>query len=577
MAAGITGVLPLTGVVTPFLSYGGSAMAVNFASLGLLAALARTTVPAAASAGGPAAARAKAASTSAAPAAAIPASDFDPFAAPVRWVGRALAVAGVIVLGVAADAQVARADAYLTRPQMSVQADGGRRFHYNPRVLEAMRLIPRGSISDRNGVLLATSGTDAERAYPAGEVFFQILGDANTRANWGASNSTYVERDAEDVLRGFDDRASVVETRGVDGRPAVALKRDFSPVAALVRRRWQPSHPEIAELLARPRDVRLTIDARLQRAVGDILQRALGPSATNGAVVVLDAASGEILASVSYPFRELDRARYGLYPPGSTFKILTSAAALRADAGAASREFVCERVSPRRVGVRIPGFGPPILDDEHDEMPHGRIAMPEALAKSCNAYFAQLAVALGSDALTDAAAIAGISLTASTTPERVRANLPHAGYGQGEVVATPLRMARIAAAIASDGRLREAPIVAGSRTAEISLVSERAARQLARALREAVTSGTGRQLASHEGRIAGKTGTAEVDEASPHAWFVGFAPYATDTGGAGGDSRSTGRRIAFAVLLEHGGYGGRAAASIAGQVTSTARALGLIK
>jgi peptidoglycan glycosyltransferase len=106
------------------------------------------------------------------------------------------------------------------------------------------------------------------------------------------------------------------------------------------------------------------------------------------------------------------------------------------------------------------------------------------------------------------------------------------------------------------------------------LVSERAARELARGLREAVTSGTGRQLASHEGRIAGKTGTAEIDEASPHAWFVGFAPYGT---GTAGDSPPTRRRIAFAVLLEHGGYGGRAAASIAGQVTSAARSLGLIK
>jgi cell division protein FtsI/penicillin-binding protein 2 len=78
---------------------------------------------------------------------------------------------------------------------------------------------------------------------------------------------------------------------------------------------------------------------------------------------------------------------------------------------------------------------------------------------SCNAYFAQLAVALGSDALARTAAAAGITLNVSTAAARVRANLPHAGYGQGEVVATPMRLARVAAAIGTDGIIRETSIV----------------------------------------------------------------------------------------------------------------------
>ena len=85
-------------------------------------------------------------------------------------------------------------------------------------------------------------------------------------------------------------------------------------------------------------------------------------------------------------------------------------------------------------------------------------------------------------------------------------------------------------------------------------------------MRAVVTSGTGRSLRSHAVAIAGKTGTAEVAGVPAHAWFTGFAPY-------GG----TGRRIAFAVIVENAGYGGRAAAPIAGAIVSAATELGLIK
>jgi len=85
-------------------------------------------------------------------------------------------------------------------------------------------------------------------------------------------------------------------------------------------------------------------------------------------------------------------------------------------------------------------------------------------------------------------------------------------------------------------------------------------------MRTVVTSGTGRSLKSMPVPIAGKTGTAEIGGAPAHAWFTGFAP-------AGGN----GRRIAFAVLVENAGYGGRAAAPIAGAIVMAANELGLIK
>jgi cell division protein FtsI/penicillin-binding protein 2 len=84
-------------------------------------------------------------------------------------------------------------------------------------------------------------------------------------------------------------------------------------------------------------------------------------------------------------------------------------------------------------------------------------------------------------------------------------------------------------------------------------------------MRDAVLTGTGRSLRSHPWRIAGKTGTAEVIGALSHAWFTGFAPYG-----------QAGKKIAFAVIIENAGYGGLAAAPVAGEIVTAAAGLGLI-
>jgi peptidoglycan glycosyltransferase len=193
---------------------------------------------------------------------------------------------------------------------------------------------------------------------------------------------------------------------------------------------------------------------------------------------------------------------------------------------------------------------------------------------SCNAYFAQLAVGLGPEPLTSLAGKLKIPLTANGSAQRVRETLPQIGYGQAQVVASPLRMASLAGAVAADGRLRAPYVNDDARPASNveSIADPDAARRLASYMREVVLSGTGRSLRDHPVPIAGKTGTAEVAARDSHGWFVGFAPYGQPPGG----QAKHGKRIAFAIVIEHAGYGGATAAPAAGEIVNAAVSAGLI-
>jgi cell division protein FtsW (lipid II flippase) len=582
MAAGIIGLVPLTGVVTPFLSFGGSAMVANFVALGLLASIRADRSGAA---------------------------DLTPFVVPVRWLSGALAVAAAILLVAAARIQVIRADDLVARPHLGVQADGMRRFQYNPRLLDLVRRIPRGSIVDRGGLPLATDdrellrkftpafsrmgislesacGNPHERCYPLGNRAFHVIGDATTRRNWSASNSSFVERDSESRLRGFDDHQTMVPVRGVDGDTLTVPRREYRDLVPILRHRYDPDNPAVKAAMDPQRQLRVTLDARLQARVAAIIAAYARRSASGrAAAVVLDPVSGDLLASVSYPWPStaigdqpaagededleplLDRARYGLYPPGSTFKLITAAAALRRDPDASAQTFMCSRLPDHRVGARVPGYARPVRDDVMDREPHGNLDLHRALVVSCNAYFAQLAVRLGPQALLDTVQPAEITLARNNSLSRIRDTLPQLGYGQGEVLASPLRMARIAAAIAGDGAIRDVRLDAGAAIpTPHPFISGQMARMLARYMRDVVLDGTGRSLRSSGVPIAGKTGTAELNGAPSHSWFIGFAPYGPAS-----------RRVAVAVILENAGYGGTAAAPAAGEIIEAAAALGLAR
>ena len=197
MAAGLLGITPLTGVVTPFLSYGGSAMAANCAALGLLCSIHADRRPAA---------------------------DLTTFRAPIRWLVIGLATCAAALAAVAIDIQVVHAAEYIVKPHLGVQADGGRRYAYNPRVLDVVRGLPRGTVYDRTGLPLATEQpgviaaarqayqrlgvsldrtcpAPSKRCYPLGGRAFHLLGDERTRVNWSAPTRR-MSRDSENSLRG---------------------------------------------------------------------------------------------------------------------------------------------------------------------------------------------------------------------------------------------------------------------------------------------------------------------------------------------------------------------------------------
>jgi cell division protein FtsI/penicillin-binding protein 2 len=219
-----------------------------------------------------------------------------------------------------------------------------------------------------------------------------------------------------------------------------------------------------------------------------------------------------------------------------------------------------------RVGVVIPGWRRPIRDDIGDHA-HGSLDLASAITVSCNAYFAQLGVfAVGSRALHDTAEMLGIP---AGSVSDIKKMLPFAAYGQGPVVSTPFKMARVAATIANSGEMPTGRWVFDSslHSGPHPILESSSAEFLAKAMRSVVINGTARAaMAGLNVNVAGKTGTAQVDKGDPHSWFAGFAPY----------DAAPEQRLAFSVVVEHGGYGAKFAAPIARELVEAVQQLNLL-
>lgn len=416
---------------------------------------------------------------------------------------------------------------------------------YNPRIQNMKTTVNAGDIYDRAGrALLYTS--DGEREYQSDsgrrKAVSHIVGDS-FGLTYGAQTN-YAK-----YLYGFD-------------------KGAFDRIEDIVSGNERSGN-----------DIVLTIDAKLSETALE----ALGEF--DGAVVVMNYKTGEILASVSSPVFDPDdmslflegggsselvnRAFVGLYPPGSTFKLITAAAMIENDL--TDYETRCK--------------GSVIINGEiincWDE--HGKIDLHGAIEHSCNVYFAKAAKTLGAREIEKEAQAFMFNkqllfedvIMAKSVFEAAGndVNLAWSAIGQYHDLITPLHACMIAAAIANDGVMMQPKLlleVVNGQTKTVGLESEVASTPmqdttlLKEMMISCVQSGTGTGAAIDGYTIAGKTGTAEIagdEDNAEHAWFVGFVD-------------DTDHPIAVAVIMERAGSGGRNAAPAAKKVLQTAIEIG---
>lgn len=304
-----------------------------------------------------------------------------------------------------------------------------------------------------------------------------------------------------------------------------------------------------------PEPVHTALDPGVQSAG----QAALGPVSNPAALVAIDAGTFEVRAVVNTPGGGFDRALSGRYPPGSTFKVVTTAALLAHGLDPAQTVDCPGTVSVTGRSFRNAGYAA-----------LGAISFREAFAESCNTAFVDQASQLPDGALEAAAARfgfnvdydIGVPVAGSRFPEPTdEVDHAAASIGQGRVEATPLHMASVAAAIAA-GRWQPPRLIVEEDDATAGVdgdapepLGEPLPAQLADLMRHAVAAGTGTAAEVAGEPVAGKTGTAEYTASGTptHAWFIAFR----------GD-------LAIAILVESGGFGGEVAAPAAARFYSAA-------
>jgi cell division protein FtsI/penicillin-binding protein 2 len=401
----------------------------------------------------------------------------------------------------------------------------------------------RGRILDRGGAVLAEGPANA-RTYPQGPAFAVVTGymkppqgaqvAERVRQGWPAGQpygQGGLEASLDPILGGSPKFVLLARPRGGGPGHALAVRTGRSP-----------------------RDVTTTLRVQVQ----DDAATALGTR--YGGIVVLSAATGAVEADVGLGMDAVQ-------PPGSSFKTITSAAALTA------HKTTLQTVYPYARYALLNGWK---LHNFHHEDCGGSLIL--AFAVSCNSVFGPLAVATGAGRLVAMADAFGFnrrptiaypvpeSVTRPAADMQAPLDLGVAGIGQGGVDATPLQMASVAQTIGS-GCLRRPPYLIRrpradqeSRTA-VQACSPGIAAELTTMMEAVVSEGTGRSAAIPGVTVAGKTGTAEVGPANvpTDAWFIAFAPVGHP-------------KVAVAVLVIKGGVGGDVAAPIARQVLEDALA-----
>ena len=425
--------------------------------------------------------------------------------------------------------------------------------------------VKRGSIITSDGVTLAESVQNADgtysRSYPNGNLAAHTVGYYSTQYG-----STGIEASMNETLTG---------------------SRDYSS--------WKNAVNSLAGITQPGNTVKLTINSSIQQAAEQAL------AGKKGAIVVLDPRTGAVLAKASAPSYDnsnidelmgensnaaegslVDRTTQSLYTPGSTFKVVTLAAAL--DSGKTTLDQEFESPSSMKIGNADV--------TNHLNADHGTVSLKRAFALSSNVAFGQLATDIGADTLTQYARAFGYGQSLGQDFGTAESIIPDASemtewelawagagqpVGQGHTPGpqtTVMQNAVIAAAIANDGIAMNPYIVSQTLSPEGTVVKTTQSRSLGQAVsadtaakvKEAmlavVEDGTG-TLAQVSGvKVAGKTGTAEVGSSTINSVFVGFAPYDTPT-------------VAISVMLENYDEDSDEpnAAALAGQVLKVALAV----
>ena len=437
-----------------------------------------------------------------------------------------------------------------------VQADSIKSMTSNNHTIARRAYVERGSILTSDGVILAESvrqenGTYT-RSYPQGTLAAHTVGYISTQYG-----STGIEAAYDDVLTGQESYAN-----------------------------WHDAFNSLAGVDASGNDVVLTINSRIQAAAEAALEGRVG------AIVVLDPKTGAVLAKASSPTYSndqltdllanggenaplFDRTTQALYTPGSTFKVVTLAAAL--ESGVATLDSVYAAPASIEIG------GGQVTN--YNMADYGELDLRTAFAYSSNTVFGQLATQIGAEALVATARAfgygssvgVGFTTVASLMPdpaEMTEWETAWAGVGQpvgqhespAGPQSTVMQNAMVAAAIANGGVLMEPYVVQGVTDANGSYISTTqphalgqacsaaVAEQVGSAMLSTVSEGTGAAAAIAGVDVAGKTGTAETSGEQPDAWFIGYAPYETPV-------------AAIAVVIEDDGE--HTATNVAGDVLQT--------
>lgn len=300
-----------------------------------------------------------------------------------------------------------------------------------------------------------------------------------------------------------------------------------------------------------PEALQTTIDHQTQVAA----ERALTATELPSALVAVQASTGEVLAIANGPGAAVqNNALTGQYAPGSIFKVVTAYAAM-AQGATIDQQIGC----PANIVVDGKEFR---NSDGHD---FGNVALRRAFAESCNTSFIELGLGLDRSALPGVARLLGVGTQYNLGTLAFSGAVPTPGsqvdqaataFGQGQVLVSPLSMAVMTASVANGTYHPPSLVLGANEPGPGESLAPVVVDQLQQMMAAVVNNGTGGAVRGVPGgQVFGKTGTAEFGNEQPpstHAWFVGFQ----------GD-------VAFAVLVEGGGFGGSVAAPIAAQFLSS--------